>query len=189
MKKISTLFKKDPNDLGRVINEVDPENKWVIRGEGIATRKFDGSACAIISGELYKRYDAKKGKTPPAGAIQCQEPDLKSGHWPHWVKCSIDNPADCFFMDALEKLVFESDYKLSDLDGTYELVSPKVNGNPENFNYHELIPHGRSTIEIIDYSFVGIKVLINTLPYEGIVFHHPDGRMCKIRKCDYGLKR
>ena len=29
MKKLSTLFKKDPNDLGRVINEVTPENEWV----------------------------------------------------------------------------------------------------------------------------------------------------------------
>ena len=54
MKKMTTLFKKDPNDLGRVINEVNPENQWVIDGEGIATRKFDGTACAIINGELYK---------------------------------------------------------------------------------------------------------------------------------------
>ena len=29
MKKLSTLFKKDPNDLGRVINEVNPENGCV----------------------------------------------------------------------------------------------------------------------------------------------------------------
>lgn len=69
MKKISTLFKKDPNDLGRVINEVDPQNQWVIDGMAIATRKWDGSACAIINGELYKRYDAKKGKKAPEGII------------------------------------------------------------------------------------------------------------------------
>ena len=29
MKKLSTLFKKDPNNLGRVINEANPENEWV----------------------------------------------------------------------------------------------------------------------------------------------------------------
>lgn len=29
MRKISTLYKKDPNDLGRVINEINPENEWV----------------------------------------------------------------------------------------------------------------------------------------------------------------
>lgn len=29
MKKISTLFKKDINNLGRVINKINPENEWV----------------------------------------------------------------------------------------------------------------------------------------------------------------
>jgi hypothetical protein len=51
MKKLSTLYKKDPNDLGRVINEVNPENEWVFKS-GIPTRKFDGTSCAIISGEV-----------------------------------------------------------------------------------------------------------------------------------------
>ena len=59
MKKISTLYKKDLNDLSRVINEIAPENKWVIDGEGLPTRKFHGTASAIIDGELYKRYDSK----------------------------------------------------------------------------------------------------------------------------------
>ena len=62
MKKISTLFKKNPENLGLVINEINPENQWVFDGEGMPTRKFDGTACAIIDGELYKRYDVKKGK-------------------------------------------------------------------------------------------------------------------------------
>ena len=47
MKKISTLFKKDPNNLGRIINEINPENNWFFNGEGIATRKFDGTSVAI----------------------------------------------------------------------------------------------------------------------------------------------
>ena len=94
MKKISTLYKKDPNNLSRVINEVAPENKWVIDGDGIATRKFDGTATAIINGELYKRHDVKKGKEVHKNAIPCQEPDEVTGHWPHWVKCDRNNPAD-----------------------------------------------------------------------------------------------
>ncbi len=85
MKKLSTLFKKDPNNLGRVINEVNLENEWAFT-DGIPTRKFDGTSCAIINGELYKRFDLKKGRTLPPNAISCQEPDSKSGHHPHWVK-------------------------------------------------------------------------------------------------------
>ena len=38
MKKMSTLFKKDPNDLGRVINEIDQKNDWVIK-EGMGIRQ------------------------------------------------------------------------------------------------------------------------------------------------------
>ena len=56
MKKISTLFKKDPNNPVRVINEINPENQWVFDGESNANRKFDGTAIAIIDGELYKQY-------------------------------------------------------------------------------------------------------------------------------------
>lgn len=97
MKKISTLYKKDQKNLGRVINEINPENQWVIDGEGIATRKFDGIASAIINGELYKRYDVKKGKQAPEGAISCQEPDEKSGHHPHWIKCIRENKQDLLF--------------------------------------------------------------------------------------------
>ena len=32
--------------------------EWVLEGKGIATLKIDGSCCAIINGELYKRYDS-----------------------------------------------------------------------------------------------------------------------------------
>lgn len=186
MKKISTLFKKDPLDLGRVIDEINPDNQWVFDGEGVATRKFDGTACAIINGVLYKRYDVKRGKQVPEGAIPCQEPDSITGHWPHWIRCDENNPADQYHIEGLANLISEQDL----IDGTYELVGPKVQGNPEKFGRHELIAHGIEKIHFNDYSFGFIKRLLEELPYEGIVFHHiKDGRMCKIRKSDFGIKR
>lgn len=185
MKKISTLYKKDPNDLSRVINEIAPENKWVIDGEGIPTRKFDGTATAIIDGELYKRYDVKKGKQVPANAIPCQEPDEITGHWPHWIKCDRNNPADKWHFvgfDALE----------NKQDGTYELCGEKLQGNPEHLTGHILVKHGIEVLPVKDFSFDGLKKYLSNseLDIEGIVFHHKnDGRMCKIRKCDFGIKR
>lgn len=181
MKKISTLFKKNPENLGRVINEINPENEWVFNGEGIATRKFDGTAAAIINGELYKRYDVKKGKQVPEGAIPCQEPDEITGHWPHWVKCS-DNKEDKYFFEGFANSVGAP-------DGTYELVGPKVQGNPEGLDKHYLIQHGCNIIKILDLSFDGLREYLSKHDIEGIVFHHPDGRMCKIRKSDFGIKR
>ncbi len=184
MKKISTLFKKDTDDLGRVINEVNPENQWVIDGDGVATRKFDGTACAIINGELYKRYDVKKGKTVPDGAIPCQEPDEITGHWPHWVKCDRSNPENKYHFEAFDVMVLPD-------DGTYELCGEKINGNKENIKGHELIRHGNHGLLglIFPYTFENIEQYLSSVNIEGIVFHHPDGRMCKIRKSDFGLKR
>lgn len=185
MKKISTLFKKDPNDLSRVINEVDPKNEWALT-DGVPTRKWDGTACAVIGGELYKRYDAKKGKTPPLGAIPCQEPDTITGHWPHWVKIDHSKKEDAAFADG-----WANTLKLRDSipDGTYELVGPKVNGNREKFDQHLLIPHGGNILDIQEISYDTILSYLSLADIEGIVFHHPDGRMCKIRKVDFGIKR
>ena len=185
MKKISTLYKKDPNDLSRVINEINPENEWVINGEGIPTRKFDGTATAIIDGELYKRYDVKKGKQVPANAIPCQEPDEITGHWPHWIKCDRNNPADKWHFVGFDALENKD-------DGTYELCGEKLQGNPEHLTGHILVKHGIEVLPVTDFSFDGLKNYLSNpeLDIEGIVFHHKsDGRMCKIRKCDFGIKR
>ncbi len=185
MKKISTLFKKDPANLGRIINEINPENAWVFAGEGIATRKFDGTSVAIINGTIHKRYDVKKGKSVPSGAIPCQEADLVSGHHPHWLPCDRNKPEDRFFFEALDNL---DEIK----DGTFELCGPKIQGNPEKLAVHTLIPHGKEVIDISDFTFEGFRVLLedDNLDIEGIVFHHKsDGRMCKLRKSDFGVKR
>jgi hypothetical protein len=186
MKKISTLFKKDPADLGRVINEVNSENEWVMKGEGIPTRKWDGTACAIFNRELYKRYDVKKGKHVPDGAIPCQEADPISGHWPHWVKCDRNNPADKYHFEG-----FDSSYIASDVDSTFELVGPKINGNPEKMTQHLLIEHQTCVLPTFeDYSFEGVKNWLENNDVEGVVFHHKsDSRMCKIRKSDFGINR
>ena len=189
MKKITTLYKKDPNDLGRVINEINPGNEWVFRGQGYATRKFDGTSCAIINKELYKRYDSKinkktgKRKPPPLGAIPCQEPDEKTGHWPHWVKCERNNPEDKYHFEAFDDMGLV-------INGTFELCGPKIQGNPEGFERHILVKHGSVEIFDLSFDFHGLKYYLEQCDFEGIVFHHEsNGRMCKLRKSDFGFTR
>lgn len=183
MKKITTLFKKNPENLGRVINEVASENQWVMDGEGRATRKFDGSACAIIDGELYKRYDVKKGRQVPPNAIPCQDPDPITGHWPHWVKCVREEAADRYFWEGYDNL-----HPIARTDATYELIGPKVQGNPEALTQHAIFKHGEFLLSPVR-TWEGIQEYLRDHDIEGIVFHHPDGRMCKIRKSDFGIKR
>lgn len=184
MKKISTLYKKDPNDLGRVINEINPENAWVFES-GIPTRKFDGTACAIINGELYKRYDVKHGKKVPENAIPCQEPDEITGHHPHWIKCDRNDNSNKYLFEAFDKLEDK-------VDGTYEAIGEKLQGNPEHIIGHELIKHGCEILPVSDFSFEGLKDYLSKYEndIEGIVFHDSKSdKMCKIRKCDFGIKR
>ncbi|MCS3529985.1 hypothetical protein [Chryseobacterium sp. JUb7] len=188
MKKISTLFKKDIHNLGRVINEINPENNWVFDGEAIATQKFDGSACAVINGKLYKRYDAKKGKTAPEGAIPCQEADFITGHHPHWVECDITKKEDKYFWEGFNTLAESCKVE----DGTYELIGEKVRNNPENITGHLLVKHGTQVLglESLDFDFIKGFLSNTENDMEGIVFHHiADNRMCKIRKSDFGVRR
>lgn len=192
MKKISTLFKKDPNDLSTVTSEVAPENAWVFEGEAIATRKFDGIASSIINGELYKRFDVKKGRVAPEGSIPCQEPDAITGHHPHWLKCDRNKPEDKYFFEAFDALENKE-------DGTYELCGETIsterfskNLNVEKVKGHKLIKHASEILNITDLSFDGLKAFLAdpNNDIEGIVFHHKtDGRMCKLRKKDFKIKR
>lgn len=193
MKKISTLFKKDPNDLGRVINEINPENQWVFDGHSIATRKFDGTAVAIVNLDLYKRYDVKHGRSVPPGAIPCQEPDEVTGHHPHWIACDRTKPEDKHFFEAFDKLISGNTSKKSyEINGTYELCGTKVQGNPENIEGHELIRHGEWILNIPDLSFESLKEYLSdpANDIEGIVFYHTmSEKLCKLRKKDFGIKR
>jgi len=183
MKKLSTLFKKDPNDLGRVINEINPENEWV-HAHGVGRRKYDGTSCAIIKGDLYKRFDLKKGRVLPPNSIPCQEADEITGHHPHWIKCERDDPSNKWHFKAFDCLTFKT-------DGTYELCGKKVQGNPENIEGHKLIRHSEAILPAYPpKSFEGLRNYLELYDIEGIVFHHKsDDRMCKIRKSDFGLKR
>ncbi len=183
MKKISTLFAKDPKNLARVINKINAENAWVINGDAIATRKFDGTSVAIIGGELFKRFDAKKGRAIPLGAIPCQEADLLSGHHPHWIKCDRMKSEDKFFFEGFDSLEIKE-------DGTYELCGPKVQGNPEKLEKHTLIKHGSEVLDFVNLGFEDLEKFLSENDIEGIVFHHiADDRMCKLRKSDFGIKR
>jgi hypothetical protein len=162
MKKMTTLFKKDPNDLGRVINEVNPKNEWVFKN-GIPTRKFDGTSCAVINGVLYKRFDLKKGKTLPPNSIPCQEADKITGHHPHWTPCITGDNSNKYHLEA-----FTGDFE----DGTYELIGEKTQGNPEKITGHKLIKHGIERLSLEDDSFEYIRQYLTDNDIEGIVFHH-----------------
>jgi hypothetical protein len=195
MQKIISLFQRNYDTDGMVRDELVPGAEWVIAGEGVATRKWDGTCCMIRGGKLYKRYDAKNGKTPPPGFEPAQEPDPKTGHWPGWLLVE-DEPECRWHREAEVMLNWPHDcqdgrfvtVEVKDApDGTYELVGPKIQGNPANFTEHVLLRHGQVVLADVPRDFAGLKAWFegDEDEVEGIVWHHPDGRMVKIKRKDF----
>jgi hypothetical protein len=180
MKKIVSLFQRNYDTDRLVRDEIVPGAEWVVNGEGVATQKFDGTCCMVRDGNLYKRYDAKKGRTPPPDFEPAQDYDEVTGHMPGWVPVT-DDPADRWHREAFEGREYLP-------DGTYELCGPKVQGNPEGYVEHALVAHGRVTLAA-PRTFDELKAYLAERDIEGIVWHHPDGRMVKIKKKDFGFKR
>lgn len=186
MQKIISLFQRDYEGNRQVQDEVTPGAEWVIAGEGQGTRKWDGTCCKIEDGKFYKRYDAKKGKTPPKGFIPTQEPDPITGHWPGWLEVGAGPEDKWFIQGYAESCLIYEDRIIP--DGTYELVGPKVNGNKDQFDHHTLLKHGKDYL-YAPRTFNELKLWFTHQEIEGIVWHHPDGRMVKIKKKDFGYKR
>ena len=184
MKKIPTLFERifENHKKVGITDKVTEGMEWVLNGEGVATIKWDGACCAIINGVFYKRYDAKKGKKPPEGAIPCCEPDSVTGHWPHWVMVDAKDPADKWFIEALKNTPLSEN-----CEGTYEAVGLHFNGNPYKTLEDTLIPHGHHCI-YVPRSFEGIRDYLKDNYIEGIVFWKDGKPQCKIKRSDFGFE-
>jgi hypothetical protein len=191
MQKIISLFQRNYDGDRLVRDEVVPGAEWVLAGEGEPTRKWDGTCVKIEAGVMWKRYEVKKGKTPPPGFVPANDVDPNTGKQQGWLPVS-DGPEDRWYREALEN----NDCTASDFrDGTYELVGPKVQGNPDSFTEHTLVSHGSSWLNDgswpyqIPRTYDGIKQWLSENDIEGIVWHHKDGRMVKIKAKDFGIRR
>lgn len=185
MKKIPTLFKRE-FDNGKVVgitDEVHPGMGWVLEGKGEATVKWDGSCCAIIDGVFYKRFDAKPGRKIPDNAIPCCEPDIVTGHHPHWVPVDFEAKEDKWFVKAW---IRAEAHALP--DATYEAVGPHFNGNAHNLMDDTLVMHGGLQLMNVPRTFEGIRKYLEEHYIEGIVFWLDDEPKCKIKRKDFGFK-
>lgn len=166
--------------MREILNEHHPDCEWVFNGEGIVTRKYDGTCVKIEKDSYYKRREVGKGKTPPDNFIE-EQLDENTGKRVGWVPVDPNSKEDKWHMEA---------FSMSLSDGTYELVGPKIQGNPEGYNVHTLVKHEEAQVfENVPRTYEGIKEFMSDKNIEGIVFHHEDGRMAKIKKRDYNQKR
>jgi len=182
MKKIPTIFKRDINNLRKIVNVPHESCQWVFKGEGVATRKYDGACVKVEDGKYYKRREVKQGKNPPENFIK-EDFDSITGKTVGWVEVDPLAKDNKYHMEA-----FNQYPKLE--NGTYELLGPKIQGNPEKLDRHILMLHSSAKKYFdVPLTFEGLRCWLNDKDIEGIVFHHPDGRMGKIKKRDFNLKR
>ena len=185
MKKIPTIFERDWNgDRSRVTDTPNPAAQWVFDGEGVATRKIDGTCCMVRSNVLFKRRELRKGDSAPDG-FELADHDDETGKTVGWVPVGVGQE-DKFHREAWGLEVETVP------DGTYELIGPKVQGNPEKSITHRLERHGEGVAGVwydVPRTFDGLREWFVGKDIEGVVFHHPDGRMAKIKKRDFGMKR
>lgn len=150
MEKIISLFQRNYDTDRLVRDEIVPGAEWVVAGEGMATRKWDGTPCMLRGGLMYKRHELKPGKAAPDGFEPSQEPDPVTGEQPGWVPVG-DGPEGRWFREAREN-------SHAWMDGTYELVGPRVNGNPDGFESHWLMRHGRVELEDAPRTFLVVEL-------------------------------
>lgn len=184
MKKMKTLFKRqfENHKIAKCLNKVEQECQWVLDGEGWATEKMDGTCCLIENGKIYRRYDYKEGRILPEGAIPCQdEPDLITGHFPHWLLCTESDKNCKYHIEALRK---QPNLK----NGTYELIGKHINSNPYDMDVDILIKHGEKVLEEVPRDYENLKKYLETNYIEGIVFYRGNGQMCKIKRTDFGYE-
>lgn len=184
MKKIPTIFIRDMSKQPALVT---PEWKagceWVRDGEGRATMKLDGTCCMVRAGLMYKRRELKQGQPAPADFEQADFDD-ETGKTVGWVPVR-DGPDDKYHREGFDNVIARDG---GIPDGTYELIGPKIQGNHDSLDKHLLAPHGEIGMSSTPRTFDELCVFLDQTQVEGIVWHHPDGRMAKIKRRDFGFK-
>lgn len=195
MEKIPTLFLRSDVEPSRVVEEVTPGCEWVLAGEGYATRKWDGTNIRVT---IRRARDAQglvlKDHTS-IGIEKRRNPsreDRARGAEPGYVTAHRSDPADKHIFAAVDA----TDFSLWP-DGLWpcEAVGPKIQGGVES-DQPMLVPFsvpGWAIAQreggLASRSFESLASYLSPGHFEGLVFHHPDGRMAKIKGRDFGHAR
>lgn len=144
MKKIPVMFDMTFDDKGNRIIEnriSDRAHDIFARATNVVpTIKRDGTAVMVDDeGRIFTRRAVKQGKVAPEGFILADHDDVTdiSFGWEPWEGSSFRKIIKAFLAD------FDGELEA----GTFELVSPKINGNPERVDHTVLFPHGSEVAE------------------------------------------
>lgn len=188
VKKMPALFVIDRvKHMGT--EEINPAAAWVFTEPAKVTAKKDGTGVTVTEdGEVFVRRSVKAGKKAPAG-FRLAEHDDFTGH-----SFGMEPVEQSGFAKMFREAMTHHDGQLE--PGTYELVGPKINGNPEKLAHHTLLRHGDDEItEIPDLRTINPadafeilkKIFTDFLErgIEGVVWAGADNKRVKLRTKDF----
>lgn len=190
MQKVPTLFRRNPDDRRFVLPEVEPGCEWVLAGEGVGTRKYDG-VCFLFDPHLdeeivptvavlhgwWARREVKLGRDYPAAFVPVEH-DSTTGKTVGW------EPAEA---SPFARLLEQAVARITDGPrvGTHELIGPKIRRNPERVAAPTLVAHADAEVLDAPRDYEALRRWLPAQPYIGVVWHHPDGRMAQIERRDF----
>lgn len=149
MKKIPMFFALDFDVNGnRTVSDVMNDKAIVLfESDDVRTTvKIDGTAMKLFEdGRWFARRNVKRGKNAPVGFI-LEEEDTNTGNRFGWEPVESSGFYK-FFKRAIEN------YSGEPIPGTYELIGPKIQGNPERVEVDMLIPHGSTSPQDKGFDF------------------------------------
>ncbi len=177
MEKIPTLFLRNPDNMTLVKQEVNPDAMWVLEGYGIPTRKKDGTNVRVtVKDQECIHIEKRRNPTRTEKA---------NGAEPGYIDAHRNDPADKHLIAACD----ETNY-IGWPDGVYscEALGPKIQGGVE-FGLPVLYPFTLvpEVLREDPRTYSEIRNFLARNEMEGIVWHHEDGRMAKIKRRDFGL--
>lgn len=179
MQKIPTVYERT-EDRKFVVpdrSHISPGCDWVLLGEGTPTRKWNGT-CVMLDqfGLWWARRDVKPGGTEPERFFLVHE-DVVTGNKTGYEPIENSGFAKLHAEAVANNTVWEP--------GTYELIGPKINGNLDQVESHVLMEHASAPSLPMYYDEpIDVVAYAATLGWEGIVWHHPSGRMAKLKVRD-----
>lgn len=198
MEKIPTLFQRNSENMKLVTHEVNPDAAWVLEGQGTPTVKMDGTNIRVtVENGVCTFVEKRRNPTREEKAV---------GAEPGYVDAHPNDPADKHIFAAVDatnfsrwpdgwlpSIKFKYRNSLGWPDGAWscEALGPKIQGGAEGVD-PMLYPFSLCPFQILVprenlCSWEGIREVLASAQMEGIVWHHPDGRMAKIKRRDFGL--
>lgn len=186
MEKIKTIFERNWETNRKVADQLAVDFDFA---NAVATEKLDGMNIRITmrNGHVV-RIEKRRNPSKEQKAMGIVDP------W--YVDTHPENAEDKWLLDAVASTDLTA---VPDGEWSAEALGKHIQGNPLNLEGHQVflfsLPDWRARITFVDvpHTFAELKewlaVQKSTIGtdarIEGIVWHHPDGSMVKIKRKDF----